>query len=181
MIRIVATGIALFAFALALGIDSRRAGSASNTGVRTDAVPAASPMTARENIVSDRRPTATPALPEAPAVSMRSLSMPTAGAGAASTGVAQSDLPTSATPLAQTSAAPQIALKPQPKPAVAATGAQGAHADMRWAGRERQSEFQREAATAAFAPNEIVHRETLRGGGVGGSGEVVPMQPAGAY
>lgn len=170
MIRIVATGIALFAFAVALGIDSRRAGSASNTGVRTDAVPAASPMTARENIVSDRRPTATPAL-----------SMPTAGASAASTGVAQSVLPASATPLAQTSAVPQSALKPQPKPAVAATGAQGAHADMRWAVRERPSEFQREAATAAFAPNEIVHRETLRGGGVGGSGEVVPMQPAGAY
>lgn len=185
MIRIVAAGIALFAFALALGLDSRRAGSASDSSARAEAVGAVGPVSARDDIDSDRGAAATPASPAAAAASLRSSSMPTTGADAGGTGVAQSTAPASSAPIAQTLAVPQPAAVPLPKPAAAATTAtraRDAREETRRAVHERQlSEFQREAATAAFAPNEIVNGETVRGGGVGGSGEMTVVQPAGAY
>lgn len=183
MTRIVAASIALLTFALALGLDSRRGDSASDTSARAEAVGAVSPVNARDDVDSDPGAAITPALPEVAAVALQASSLSTTGANAEGTDVAQSTAPTSKAPVAQTPTPPQIAVVPPPKPAAATTEAraQDAREKTQRAVRERQSELQREAATAAFAPNEIVNGEAVRGGGAGGSGEMTIVQPAGGY
>ena len=184
MKRIVAATIALLTFSLALGLDSRRAGSANDASARAEAVGAVDSVSVSDDVDADRGKAGTPALPAVAAASLRTSSMLAAGANAGGTDAVQSTAPTARAPIAQTLPVAQPAVVPPPKPTAATTEdrAQDARDETRRAVRERQlSEFQREAVTAAFAPNEVVNGETVRGGGVGGSGEMTVVQPAGAY